>query len=125
MRCRFAKTRLDMRDGMLVLRRHGKKQRRNPRFEIKLQPGNDHRHTQGMRPDPLAAPQQTIAINLPGIGDGIVQPFAFGRRQARRKNGKELREIALGGDRMNNGYHAVIIPTADCLCAASGIMCRR
>lgn len=55
MRCRLAKPRFYVRDGT-VLRRHGKKQRRNPRFEIKLQPGNDHRHTQGMRPDPLAAP---------------------------------------------------------------------
>ncbi|MPN47761.1 hypothetical protein SDC9_195365 [bioreactor metagenome] len=58
-----------------------------------------------MRPDPLAAAEQTVTVNLGGEFDGIPETPGIGFRQAGRQHGQGLFRIAVSGDGMDDGNH--------------------
>ena len=102
---RLAEAFLDARDAMFVMGRHREKYRRHARIGIQLQPGDDHRHAQRVRPDALAAAQQGLAVDFPGVGDDLLEIGDLARAETFGEGAEELIEIALGGDGMDDGNH--------------------
>jgi hypothetical protein len=94
---------------VFLQRRHGKKQRRQPRIDIELEPGNDQRHSQRMTPDVLAAAELAIAIDRAGKIDGQRNPRGLGSHEPLSQHVLVLFEVALRGDRVNDRDHGRII----------------
>ena len=110
-RRRFAETLLNDRHGVFFQRRDGEENGRHARFGIEFQAGDNDRHTQRVRPDAFATPQFFVAIGLPGILDSLAQTPSLIGLQTCGQGSQEMFEVALGGDRMDNGNHPVIIPS--------------
>ena len=96
---RFAKTLFDLRQAVFQTGRYGKKDRRHARMHIQAQTGNNHRHTQGMRPDALATAEQGIAVDFPGKFNrgACLNHILFG--QTIRQGIQERIKITLCGNR--------------------------
>ena len=102
---RLAEPFLDPRDAMFVMSRHREEHCRHARIGIQFQPGNDDRHAQRVRPDALAAAEQGLAVDLPGVGHGLLEIGDLSLAETFGKGTEELIEIALGGDGMDDGNH--------------------
>jgi hypothetical protein len=87
---------------MLLLRRQREKQRRQPRINVQLEPGDDQSHTQGMTPDSFATTQLAIAIVRPGRFHRASNTLGVSHRQTVDQGLQGVFEVALGGDRVGN-----------------------
>ena len=74
-------------------------------MRIEPQAGDDHRHAQRVRPDAFATAQMLVAVGFPSVFDGPTQTGSIINCQSLGKGGKEVFEIALRSDRMNDGDH--------------------
>ena len=102
---RLAEAFHDPRDAMFVMGRHREEHRRHARIGIEPQAGDDHGHAERVRPDALAAAQLGLAIDLPAVGDRILQGGDFSRTEPFGEGAEKLFEIALCGDGMDDGDH--------------------
>jgi len=93
---------LDQRQAMLLLRWQREEQRRQPRINVQLEPGNDQSHSQGMTPDRFATAQSAIAIVRPGRFHRASNPLGVSGWQAVAQGLQGVFEVALGGDRVGN-----------------------
>jgi hypothetical protein len=100
---------LDQHQAMLEQRRHGEKQRRQPRIGIELEPGDNQRHPQRMPPDVLPTAEAAIAISRAGKVHCQADAIDLGYRETFTKRQQGLFAVALRGDRMNDRYHWAII----------------
>ncbi|MDQ5906985.1 MAG: hypothetical protein QG590_1467, partial [Pseudomonadota bacterium] len=107
--CGMAEPRIDPLLSALIVGRNGKEQRGQTRICVELQADDDQRHTERMRPDTFATTQFVIAIHFTGEDHGIADECRLIRRKAFAKCQQGMFEVALGGDRMDNGNHGVII----------------
>ena len=105
-------TLIDMRNAMLVVTRHSKQQCRQTAIDIQPQADQNERHPQRVVPHAFAATELEIAINRLRELSGKANLLLLNVGEALAQGLQGMFEVALSGDRMDNGYHGVIIPFA-------------